>query len=190
MARWEPNTRERLVLAALDLFIENGYDNTTVAQIAERTGLTKTTFFRHFPDKREVLFAGQESQGRLLADGIAAAPAHATPLEAVAAGLDAVTGSFTPEQRGFAPRIQAVIAGHPELRERSAFKHTGLGEAMAEALRARGVPEPAATLAADLGVRAFHRSFDRWIDPPNSTPLPDLAREELRLLHTTATTLA
>jgi len=65
MARWEPNARERLVLAALDLFAEQGYDSTTVTQIAGRAGLTKTTFFRHFPDKREVLFAGQEVHSRL-----------------------------------------------------------------------------------------------------------------------------
>ena len=113
MARWEPNARERLVLAALDLFAEQGYDNTTVTQIANRAGLTKTTFFRHFPDKREVLFAGQEVHSRLLADGAAAAPDSATPLEAVAAALDALTASFTAEQREFGPRLLTVIADNP-----------------------------------------------------------------------------
>src|ERR1700761_1817319 len=105
MARWEPNTRGRLVLAALDLFASEGYDAVSVAQIAERAGVSKMTFFRHFPDKREVLFAGQELHGRLLADGITAAPAGATPLAAVGAALDAATASFTPEQRAFGPRL-------------------------------------------------------------------------------------
>src|SRR6266536_5529080 len=119
MARWEPNTRERLVRAALELFTEQGYDATTVNQIAERAGgLTKMTFFRHFPDKREVLFAGQDTHSRLLADGIATAPDSATPLQAVTAALDAATVTFTPDQREFGPRLQAVIAGNPELRER------------------------------------------------------------------------
>ena len=86
MARWEPDARQRLVAAALDLFTEQGYDDTTVAQIADRAGLTKSTFFRHFPDKREVLVAGQDTLSRLLAEGIAAAPESATPLEAVGVG--------------------------------------------------------------------------------------------------------
>ena len=88
MARWEPGARERMVLAAADLFAEQGYDATTVAQIAERAGVTKSTFFRHFPDKRELLVAGQETLCRLLTEGIAEAPHNASPLEAVAAGLE------------------------------------------------------------------------------------------------------
>src|SRR5271169_3301960 len=109
MARWEPNTRERLVHAALELFAEQGYDATTVSEIAERAGgLTKMTFFRHFHDKREVLFAGQEIHSRLLADAIAAAPGPATPLQAVAAALDALTATFTDDRRGFAARLLAV----------------------------------------------------------------------------------
>src|SRR5690349_20436113 len=87
MARWEPGARERLVVAAVELFTEQGYDATTVAEIAARAGVTKSTFFRHFPDKREVLVAGQATLARLLAEGIAEAPATAMPLDAVAAGL-------------------------------------------------------------------------------------------------------
>lgn len=170
------------MLAALDLFTEQGYDSTTVAQIAERAGLTKTTFFRHFPDKREVLFAGQDRHSRLLADGIAAAPDAATPLEAVAAALDALTASFTAEQRAFGPRLRSVIAGNPELRERAAFKSAALTEALTEALRKRGVPDPAASLAAGLGVLAFHRAFGRWTEPGSRQTLTDLAREELGAL--------
>ena len=96
MARWEPDARQRLVAAALDLFTEQGYDDTTVAQIADRAGLTKSTFFRHFPDKREVLVAGQDTLCRLLAEGIAAAPESATPLEAVGAALEAAARRSRP----------------------------------------------------------------------------------------------
>ncbi|MFJ6080464.1 TetR/AcrR family transcriptional regulator [Streptomyces sp. NPDC092369] len=176
MARWEPNARERLVRAALDLFTEQGYDATTVNQIADRAGLTKTTFFRHFPDKREVLFAGQDIHARLLADGIAAAPATATPLEAVSAGLDALTASFRDERREFSARLRPVLAGHSELRERAVFKRVGLAAVMADALRERGVPEPTASLAAELGVRAFYQAFEQWADLTNGQTCTDLAR--------------
>jgi AcrR family transcriptional regulator len=189
MGRWEPNARERLVRAALDLFTEQGYDNTTVIEIAERAGLTKTTFFRHFRDKREVLFIGQELHSRLLADGIAGAPASATPLEAVAAGLDAVTASFVPAQRDFGPALLAVIADNSELRERSAFKRAVLAIAIAGALRARDVPDPTATLAAELGTLAFNQSYARWVEPTNQQDFPDLARQALEELRTATTTL-
>lgn len=189
MARWEPNARQRLVVAAIDLFAEQGYDAATVAEIASRAGLTKTTFFRHFSDKREVLFAGQEIHARLLADGAAAAPDAATPLEAVAAALDALTASFTAEQRAFGPRLLAAIAGHPELQERATFKRAALAAALTEALAKRGVPDLTASLAADLGTRAFYRAFGRWIEPSSRQPLAELAREELQALRAAVLTL-
>jgi AcrR family transcriptional regulator len=190
MARWEPNTRERLVRAALELFTEQGYDATTVSQIAERAGgLTKMTFFRHFPDKREVLFAGQDIHSRLLGDAIAAAPGPATPLQAVAAALDALTATFTDDRRELAARLREVIAANSELRERAAFKRTGLTEAMTEALEKRGVPDLTASLAAELGTRAFYRAFDQWADPASRQTLTDLTRHALDELRAAAATL-
>jgi AcrR family transcriptional regulator len=180
MARWEPNARERLVRAALDLFTEQGYDATTVNEIADRAGLTKTTFFRHFPDKREVLFAGQDMHSRLLTDAITAAPAPATPLEAVGAALDAITATFTDDCREFSAKLRPVIASNNELRERAAFKRAGLAGAMADALRnKRGVREPTASLAAELGIRAFYHAFDQWADPTNQQTCTELARHAL-----------
>jgi AcrR family transcriptional regulator len=184
MARWEPNTRQRLVLAAVDLFTEQGYDATTVSEIADRAGgLTKMTFFRHFSDKREVLFAGQDVHRQLLADGAAAAPDRATPLQAVAAALDALAASFPDERREFAARLRPVIAGNSELRERAALKRAGLAETLSEALEKRGVPELTAGLAAELGMRAFDRAFAQWADPASQQPLTELtarALDELR----------
>ena len=191
MGRWEPNARERLVLAALDLFTEQGYDATTVNQIAERAGgLSKMTFFRHFSDKREVLFAaGQEIHGRLMADAIAAAPDSATPLQAVAAGLGAVAAIFTDDRREFATRLRAVVAGSSELRERALSKRAALAQAMTGALRKRGVPDPAAGLAAELGARAFYSAFDQWADPASQQTLEDLARQALDELRVAIATL-
>ena len=189
MARWEPNARERLVRAALDLFTEQGYDGTGVAQIAERAGLTKTTFFRHFTDKREVLFAGQEMHSRLLADAIAEAPASATPLEAAALALDALTAAFTSDHREFAGRLRVIIDSNSELQERAAFKRAGLAAALSDALRKRDVPEPTASLAAELGIRAYYSAFDRWIEPANRRTLTELTREDLDELRAAAAAL-
>jgi AcrR family transcriptional regulator len=189
MARWEPNGRGRLVRAALELFAEQGYDATTVNEIADRAGLTKTTFFRHFPDKREVLFAGQATHAQVLADAITASPPSATPLDAVRAALDAITGTFTPDRREFSARLRPVIAGNSELRERAVFKRAGLAAAMMDALRDRGVPEPAARLAAELGIGAFYRAFEQWTDAGDQQDFSALARQALDELTAAMATL-
>ncbi|GHG16665.1 MULTISPECIES: TetR/AcrR family transcriptional regulator [Amycolatopsis] len=164
MARWEPNAPERLSRAALELFEERGYENTTVIDIAARAGLTKSTFFRHFQDKREVLFGGSTLAG-LLAGAIADAPETASPLEAVACAMDAVGRAvFTPERREFSARRRSVIAAHPELREREALKGVALIEAVTGALRERGVPELGACVAAELGALAMKIAYERWIE--------------------------
>ncbi|GAA1848796.1 TetR/AcrR family transcriptional regulator [Microlunatus capsulatus] len=169
MGRWEPGARERLVVAAVDLFTEQGYDATTVAQIAERAGLTRSTFFRHFSDKRELLVAGQETLSRLLADGVAEAPASATPLEAVAVGLERASAAMGPANRELGPRIKAAVAASTELQERDALKSVGMAAAMTAALVARGVPDPTAHLASELGVLAFKRGYARWSETDGDT---------------------
>jgi AcrR family transcriptional regulator len=185
MARWAPGARERMVLAAVDLFTEQGYDATTVAQIAERAGVTKSTFFRHFPDKRELLVAGQEVLSRLLAEGIADAPETASPLEAVAAGLERASSAMGPMNRELGPRLKAAIAASAELQEREALKSLGLAAAMTSALVARGVPDPIAHLAGEIGVLAFKRGFSEWLEADRDTagglaPYTTAALEDLR----------
>lgn len=162
MARWEPGARERLVVAAVDLFTEQGYDATTVAEIAERAGVTKSTLFRYFPDKREILVAGQETLSRLMSEGIAEAPPDATPLEAVVVGLERVSAAMGQMNRDLGPRMKAAIAASSELQERDALKSVGLVAAMTAALIARGVPDPTAHLAAELGLLAFKRGYTQW----------------------------
>ncbi|WP_194898623.1 TetR/AcrR family transcriptional regulator [Catenulispora pinisilvae] len=162
MARWQPGATQRLVVAAVELFNEQGYDATTVAQIVERAGVTKSTFFRHFSDKREVLVAGQETLSRLLADGIAEAPAGASPLEAVEAGLERASSEMGPANREIGPGLKAAVAASTELQERDALKSVSLAAAMKAALVDRGVPDPTAHLAAELGVLAFKRGYTQW----------------------------
>ena len=191
MTRWEPNARERLLIAAVDLFSEQGYDETTIAQIADRAGVTKSTFFRHFPDKRELLVAGQATLSRLLAEGIASAPAELGPLGAVAAGLHRASETLGPVNHELGPRLQAVIASSVELQERSILKSVGLASAMAEALQARGVPDATARLAAEMGVLAFHQGYSAWSSRPNggSGELARLSLAALDELRTAAASL-
>ncbi|WP_427889220.1 TetR/AcrR family transcriptional regulator [Kribbella sp. GL6] len=171
MARWQPGARERLVLAAVDLFAEHGYDATTVAQIADRAGVTKSTFFRHFPDKRELLVAGQDALSTLLAEGISEAPADATPLEAVAAGLAKASGFMGPMNRELAPRLKAAIAASTELQERDALKSVGMAKAMSDALESRGFSTSIAHLAAELGALAFKNGYATWTSTDDDSGL-------------------
>ena len=164
MGRWQSGARERLVVAAVDLFVEHGYDATTVTQIAERAGVTKSTFFRHFSDKRELLVAGQEALSRLLAEGIAGASPHASPLEAVAEGLRRASREMGPMNRKLGPRIKAAVASSVELQERDALKSVGLAASMTRALTARGVATPTAHLAAELGLLAFKQGYAAWVE--------------------------
>jgi len=181
MARWAPGARERIIVAAVDLFTEQGYDATTVTEIAERAGITKSTFFRHFPDKRELLAAGQATLSRLLAEGITEAPADATPLEAIAAGLERASNEMGPMNRELGPRISAAVAASAELQERALLKNVGLAAAMTDALVARGIPDAVSHLAAELGVLAFKRGFAEWSEADPDT-VEDLAPYTLAAL--------
>jgi AcrR family transcriptional regulator len=183
MGRWEPDAPGRLAQAALELYGERGFEQTTVAEIAARAGLSERTFFRHFADKREVLFAG--SLQELMIAAIAAAPDGVAPIDAVALAVDGAA-TLLQERREFAQRRQAVIAANPGLHERELTKLSALAGAMAGALRQRGVAEPTASLSAEAGIAVFKVAFERWIDPANQRPFADLARESLDQLKAVA----
>jgi AcrR family transcriptional regulator len=181
MGRWQPDAKGRLAKAALELYCERGYEQTTVAEIAGRAGLTERTFFRHYADKREVLFDGSGDLQELFTSAVAAAPADAAPIEAVAAGLEAVSGHFA-GRREFARRRQAVIEATAELRERELIKLATLASALAETLRQRGVPEPAAALTAEAGMAVFKVGFGRWVAPAEEREMAQVMRESLAAL--------
>ena len=185
MSRWEPNARERLTGAAMELFRERGFDQTTVAEIADRAGLTERTFFRYFADKREVLFAGQERLLEIYTATIDAAPGTATPMELVEAALLAVTPVFD-QRRDLSRQRHAVISAHPELQERELLKRASMAAAIAAALRQRGVPEPTASLAAEAGAITFKTAWSRWVTDPGPLDLPQLIRETIGQFHALA----
>jgi len=162
MGRWEPDSRGRLLEAAFALFSEHGYDATTVAEIAERAGLTERTFYRHFADKREVLFWGAGLLQEGVVAAVEAAPADASAIDAVAAGLAAAAERLQ-EGRAFARQRQAIIVTSAELRERELIKLASLSVAIAGALSARGVDAASATLSGEVAVAVFKIAFGRWI---------------------------
>ncbi|MFF4970970.1 TetR/AcrR family transcriptional regulator [Streptomyces sp. NPDC001083] len=178
MGRWEPNARGRLAGAALELYSERGFEQTTVAEIARRAGLTERTFFRHYADKREVLFAGSGELQELFVRAVADAPEAAPPIDALSAGLDALAGTFA-DRRDFARARHAVIMANPELRERELIKLASMAAALADALRGRGVTEPAASLTAEAGVAVFKVGFERWIVAGEERGMAPLLRESL-----------
>ncbi|MGH2849297.1 MAG: TetR/AcrR family transcriptional regulator [Solirubrobacteraceae bacterium] len=167
--------------AAIVLFDQQGYEVTTIAQIAEAAGLTKRTFFRHFSDKREVLFSGSQELEHRWLEGMAGAPVDATPLTAVMAGLDPVAEMFV-ERHAFARVRSGIIAANPELQERELIKLHRLAGAITAALRDRGVESNAAILAAEAGVTVFHVAFGRWVEQDDQTAFRRLIDESLNEL--------
>ncbi|MCE0762737.1 TetR/AcrR family transcriptional regulator [Pseudonocardia kujensis] len=176
MGRWEPNASGRLREAALDLYVERGFEQTTVAEIAARAGLTARTFFRHFADKREVLFAGSAELEQHLVDALVGAPAEASPMDAIGVALDAGAASLG-GNRELSRRRRLVIAANGELQERELIKMTRLATALADGLRRRGVDEADARLAAEAGVSVFRVAFERWVTEPEERALPEVMRE-------------
>ena len=176
MGRWEPDSQGRLEQAALALYLERGYDQTTVAEIAARAGLTERTFFRHFADKREVLFKG-DLLAKAMTSAVDATPKATPPLDAVGIALESVSEFFS-DRREHARRRQIVIAANPALQERELIKLATLGTSLAAALRERGVAPTTASLVAETGVAVFKVAFERWLDTDDRT-LADHIRESL-----------
>ena len=164
MARWEPDARGRLEKAAMELFQERGYAQATVEEIAARAGVTERTFFRYFADKREVLFSGAKELEKSIVDRIESAPREAGPLQTVVAAFEAA-GAELQDRRDlrFVRARFALVTRHAEIQERELIKMASLATAVAKGLRARGVSEPAASLAAEAGIAVFKVGFERWV---------------------------
>jgi len=189
VSRWAPNARERLIDAALDLFVENGYEETTVAQIAERAGMNRATFFRHFADKREVLFGGEDVLAALFADAILAAPPGATLAECLQAALAAAEVAMTPQLHTAAARRRSVVAANSELQERGLLKHARTIESITAALRERGTDELTARLGAQTCMLAFSVAFERWMKANEGEPFAPFADAALTDVQTRAAEL-
>lgn len=178
MVRWEPDSRGRLAEAAMALYREQGFDRTTVAEIAERAGLTERTFFRHFSDKREVLFWGAQALQDLLVTTVLAAPDSATPIEAVTLALEAASDVFG-ARRELSRQRQRIIDASTELQERELIKLASLAEALALALRQRGISVATSALSAEVAVAIFKVSFERWVTATEPGEMRQFIRDAL-----------
>lgn len=164
--------------SALELYAEQGFDQTTALEIAQRAGVTERTFFRHFADKREVLFGGAGDLQELVVRAIADVPPSTGPVDVVSAALESAA-SLLEGRRDFSRSRAAVIAANPSLQERELLKLASLAAAAAAALRRRGVPDPAAGLAAETGVTVFKSGFETWIGDEPTGDLAQCIREAL-----------
>jgi AcrR family transcriptional regulator len=185
MSRWEPDARGRMIRAAMDLFTERGFEQTTAGDIAERAGVTERTFFRHFADKREVLFGGSKTMARLVSETIRDAPPDLSPVDTALAGITAAAGLLDGGHDHSVRRFK-VIEANPALRERELLKLASMVDGTAEALRARGVAPLAADLAAHTAMTAFQVAFAAWVaadDPPALTTCVADTAAALRALH-------
>ena len=179
MGRWEPDARGRLLRAAIELFADRGYDATTAAQIAERAGLTKTTLFRQFADKREIVFQGQAALIELAVSGVQVPPDGASALEMLRAGVLALCEAHSTEQRDIGRQLDPIVSASPELQERAIFKRSSITSAMETALAARLGDARQAGVLADIGIRAYYEGFASWIASSRDESLSDVVQDEL-----------
>ncbi|MFF0515366.1 TetR family transcriptional regulator [Streptomyces sp. NPDC004250] len=185
MGRWKPGAGDRLREAALSLYLERGFEQTTVADIAERAGVTARTFFRYFADKREVLFGDSSALEEKSLAALEGVPATTSALDAVAAVLGTVA-QMVGGDRELARKRQTVIMANADLRERELIKLTSLSAALADRLRQRGTGDIEASLAAETGIAVFRVAFSRWVSAVEEQDLQDIMRETLDRLRTLA----
>jgi len=177
MGRWAPDARGRLMRSALELYAERGFEQTTALEVAERAGVTERTFFRYFSDKREVLFEGSRQLQDVIVKAIAAAPPSMGSIDAVGTAMESAASLL--DNRDYSCQRAAVIAANPSLQERELLKLATLADAVAEALRQRGVGNLAAGLAAETGVTVFKIGFETWIGDESTRDFAQCIREAL-----------
>jgi AcrR family transcriptional regulator len=190
MSRWEPDARGRLLRAAIDLFTERGYEATTAAQIAERAGLTKTTLFRHFADKREILFQGQDLLITQVTDGVEGTRVGIEPFEMLRGGVLALCTFHTAERRDIGRQLDVILSSSPELRERAIFKRSAITDALQSALTTRLGDAREGAVLADAGIRAYYDGFAAWIAEPGDMPLAEVVSAELDAYREVLSTLS
>ena len=186
MGRWQPGARERLEDAALELFLEQGFAETTVPQITARAGLTTRTFFRHFADKREVLFVREEGVPALIETLMADAPAALGPMAVVAYGLEAFATTVFEGRAEYLRRRHTVIDTDAGLRERRLQKLAMMSEAIRQGFQQRGTDELTAALAAELAMTVFRVAITRWLSQDGERRLADIIAETLSALRVVA----
>ena len=184
MSRWTPDARERLEQAALELFAEQGFAQTSVPQITARAGLTTRTFFRHFADKREVLFGAEDELPTLVTAMMAAAPPSLTAMGVIEQGLDAFVVTAFEGQRDALLARKAIIQSDESLRERELRKRFALADAIRAGFVSRGADDLSATLTAEIAMAVVGVSLGRWLDGDEDQSLSDILHHTLATIRT------
>lgn len=179
MARWQSGAQDRLEQAALKLFLEQGFAETTVPQIAARAGLTTRTFFRHFADKREVLFAGDESVPTFVKQQMAQAPSAVRPVPLILSQLSPFAETVFGHRRDILRQRQRIISTDQGLRERELQKMATLRASIVDGFVQRGTDELTASLVADLAMVVLSTALAQWLNSDESTPLTSVVAKVL-----------
>lgn len=177
MGRWQAGARKRLEQAALELFLEQGFAETTVPEITALAGLTTRTFFRHFADKREVLFADEEELPALVERLIAEAPVSLGPMAVIAHGLKPFAETVFEGRLESLRTRHAIISADEGLRERELRKLDILSRAISQGFLSRGADELTSTLAAKLAMTIFNVASMRWLEGDNERGLSEIVAE-------------
>ncbi len=185
MARWLPDARKRLQEAALELFAEQGFAATTVPAITARAGLTTRTFFRHFADKREVLFADEAELPAYVEQIVAEAPADTSPLTIILDGLRSVAEARFEGRKDTIRQWRAIVASDAGLRERELQKRATLATAMRNGFHARGLDPIRAALLAETSATLMYVSVSAWLETDDDRTLHDIIETTLATLRAT-----
>jgi AcrR family transcriptional regulator len=188
VGRWQPDARERLERAAIELFAQQGFAATTVPQITARAGLTTRTFFRHFADKREVLFGGDEIPA-LAARLMAQAPLTLDPMTLIVGGLKTVAETRFEGRRKDLRERRDIIRSDEGLLERDLRKRAALGQAIRDGFIRRGVGTTTAALLAETSVILLQVSLEEWLDQDGDRALFDVILETVTSLQTAVASL-
>jgi AcrR family transcriptional regulator len=162
MARWEPGTAGRLQEAALALFIESGFNDVTVADIAAEAEVSERTFFRYFATKEEVLFGESDLLLAEIITAIRQAPATASPADLVGAAMSRLIQLFEPERSKHRQR-SAVIDAEPALRERDLLKQSVWAKEIVAELVHRRIDPVRATALAGAATAGFRAAYGEWL---------------------------
>ncbi|MCU1420457.1 MAG: TetR family transcriptional regulator [Microbacteriaceae bacterium] len=179
MSRWQPGTGGRIAEAAVSLFGERGFEGTTVADIAERAGVTRRTVFRYYPDKRDVIFGEYDGLRDLVGSAVALAPAGSSTPVVLGVALNAIADDVFAGAQQRVRVIRRIIAEDESLREREQHKNAVIASAGEDAFVARGLARTDARIAAGLGVLALSSALERWSEAPDGTSLGALVDEAL-----------
>jgi AcrR family transcriptional regulator len=168
MGRWQPGAVDRITEAAIQLFRDNGFESTTAAEIAERAGVTRRTFFRYFADKRDVLFSEHDKLGDVVASVVAAAPPQSSASSVLSTGFHRLADDVFAGRRERVRVLHRIIVSDDSLREREQHKNAIIADAGERAFLARGFDPASARLAAGLGVLVLSLAIERWIEDDDS----------------------